>query len=127
MNDQLALITETAHADPVSVLAAVNLTVFDSFITLNLVQGLERGHEIIHNEDQKTFEITLNLVYGPQGKEVTLAQTFVVGDGSILLEEEQMLLGSGFLSRTRALTVGKEYLTGLQEGLPVMTGVDVAA
>ncbi len=127
MHDTLALITETAHADPVSVLAAVNLTVFDSFITLNLVQGLGRGHEISYNGDQKTFEITLNLVYGPQGKEVALAQTFLVVDGTILMEEEQILLGSGFLSRTGAVTVGKEYLTGLQEGLPVVTGVDLVA
>ncbi|KAJ9608469.1 hypothetical protein H2200_007457 [Cladophialophora chaetospira] len=124
-HETLALITDTAHGDPVSVLGAVNLTVFDSFVTVNLVQGLERGEEIVYNKELKTFEITLNLVVGPQGNEVILAQTFVVVDGSILLEEEQILLGSGFLTRAGLVNVGKKDLTSLQEGLPVVTGLDV--
>jgi len=124
-HETLALITNTAHADPVSVLAAVNLTVFDSFITLNLVKNLERGDEIIYNKDLKAFEITLDVVVGPHGKEVTLAQTFLVVDGTILLEEEQILLGSGFVSRAGGVGLEKEFLTTVQEGLPVLTGVDV--
>jgi hypothetical protein len=63
------------------------------------------------------------VVAGPLEKEVTLAQTFVVLDGSTLLEEEQILVGAGFLSRVGGVAVEKGVLTSLQEGLPVLTGV----
>ena len=116
------MITETASGDPVSVLAAANTTVFDSFITLKLVQGLQRANQITYNDELKTFEIALNLVVGPSSKEVTLAQTFVVIDGERLLEREQILLGLGFMSRARSVDVKGEYFTEAQEGLPLVTG-----
>ncbi|KIW73864.1 hypothetical protein PV04_01949 [Phialophora macrospora] len=125
-HDTLAMITESARAGPVSVLAAVNLTVFDSFVTFNLVQCLGRTDEIIYNADAKTFEIILTTVVGPEGKETALAQTFVVIDGSRLLEEEQILLGSGFLSRAGSVKIDQEFLTPLQDGLPVLTGIQAA-
>ncbi|ETI27712.1 hypothetical protein G647_00161 [Cladophialophora carrionii CBS 160.54] len=124
IHDTLAMITESAHGESVSVLAAVNLTVFDSFITFNLVQGLGRTDEIVHDPERKTFEITLAAIVGSEGKETALAQTFVVIDGSRLLEEEQVLLGSAFVSRAGGVTVDPEFLTPLQEGLPVLTGVE---
>jgi hypothetical protein len=120
------IIESAITADPVSVLAAVNLTVFDSFVTFNLVQGLGRADEIEYNADAKTFEIALTVVVGPEGKETALAQTFVVIDGSRLLEEEQILLGSGFVSRAGSVKVDQGFLTPLQEGLPVLTGVQAA-
>lgn len=123
--DVLAMVTETSSGDPVSVLAGVNLTTFDSFITMNLVHGLERADEISYNEETKTFEIILSGVVGPKGQEQTLIQSFQVIDGSRLLEKEQIMLGLGFLARTNSLKVDKEFLTELEEGLPVLTGVKV--
>ncbi|EXJ63817.1 hypothetical protein A1O7_00152 [Cladophialophora yegresii CBS 114405] len=128
LHDTLAMITASAphgEGEPVSVLAAVNLTGIDSFITFNLVQGLGRTDEIVHNAQAGTFGITLPVVVGAEdkGKETALAQTFVVIDGSRLLEEEQVLLGSGFVSRAGGLKVDPGFLTPLQEGVPVLTGV----
>ncbi|KIW96175.1 uncharacterized protein Z519_03242 [Cladophialophora bantiana CBS 173.52] len=133
VHDVLAMVTETASGDPVSVLAAINLTVFDSFITMNLVRGLERVSEITYSEDAKTFEITLGVALGPKDAKQGLAQTFVVVDGSRLLEEEQILLGMGFMNRigvgagagVGAVNVNKDFLTPLEEGLPVLTGINV--
>lgn len=107
-----------------SVLAAVGTDVFDSFITLNLVQGLQREREIVYNEAVKGFEVTLPLVFGEQKEEVTLAQTFAVVDGSGLLEREQILLGSGFLSRVGGFSVTKGAAKEV-EGLHLVTGVEV--
>lgn len=124
-HDTLAMVTETASGDPVSVLAAVNLTVFDSFITMDLLRGLERENEVVRDDETKTFTVTLGVVVGggPEGnKETTLQQSFQVLDGSLLLEREQILLGLGFMSRIGGITVGKEVLRGLQEGLPIITG-----
>ncbi|OAP58299.1 hypothetical protein AYL99_07389 [Fonsecaea erecta] len=132
--DVLAMVTETATGDPVSILAAINLTVFDSFITMNLVRGLGRIDEVAYSDATKTFEITLGVVVGPQHAKQALAHTFVVVDGSGLLEEEQVLLGMGFMNRIGvrsgvggggggALIVNKDFLTPLEEGLPVLTGV----
>ncbi|KIW24738.1 uncharacterized protein PV07_10433 [Cladophialophora immunda] len=132
-HDVLAMVTETASGDPVSVLAAVNLTVFDSFITMNLVRGLERASEVAYSDETKTFEVTLGVAVGPKGTKQALAHTFVVVDGSRLLEEEQILLGMGFMSRIGVrggagagdgpVNVNKDFLTPLEEGLPILTGV----
>ncbi|KIY00470.1 uncharacterized protein Z520_04155 [Fonsecaea multimorphosa CBS 102226] len=130
-HDVLAMVTETVSGNPVSVLAAINLTVFDSFITMNLVRGLHRASEIAYNHETKTFEVTLAVaVRGlPNGAKQALAHTFVVVDGSRLLEEEQILLGAGFMNRIGvshaggALSVNKDFLAPLEEGLPVLTGV----
>ncbi|KIX05761.1 uncharacterized protein Z518_03733 [Rhinocladiella mackenziei CBS 650.93] len=121
-HEVLAMVTETAAGDPVSVLAGINITVFDSFITMDLVQGLERASEISANIDLKIFEITLPVVVGPKGKEQTLKHSFQVIDGSKLLEKEQIMLGLGFMARIDALAVKEEFLTPLEEGLPVLTG-----
>ncbi|KIW78777.1 hypothetical protein Z517_08616 [Fonsecaea pedrosoi CBS 271.37] len=132
LHDVLAMVTATTSGDPVSVLAAINLTVFDSFITMNLVRGLKRVNEVTYSDDTKTFEITLGVTVGPKETKQALAHTFVVVDGSRLLEEEQILLGAGFMNRigvrggarAGAVNVNKDFLTPLEEGLPVLTGVD---
>ncbi|OAL26448.1 hypothetical protein AYO20_10116 [Fonsecaea nubica] len=132
LHDVLAMVTATTSGDPVSVLAAINLTVFDSFITMNLVRGLKRVNEVTYSDDTKTFEITLGVTVGPKETKQALAHTFVVVDGSRLLEEEQILLGAGFMNRigvrdgarVGAVNVNKDFLTPLEEGLPVLTGVD---
>ena len=118
----LALVMETATGDPVSVWAAVNLTVFDSFITMDLVQGLERASEITAQVDQGLFEIALNVVVGPRDKEQALRQSFRVIHGSMLMEKEQVMLGLGFMARINSLAVQKEFLTTPEEGLPLLTG-----
>ncbi|EXJ89264.1 hypothetical protein A1O3_02330 [Capronia epimyces CBS 606.96] len=120
--DVLALVAQSAAGDPVSVLAGVNLTIFDSFVTLDLVKGLERASEIAFNADLKTFEIVLTLVVGPHGREQSLRQSFRVIDGSRLWEREQIMLGLGALARIRAVHVNKDFLTDLESGLPVLTG-----
>jgi hypothetical protein len=105
-----------------SALAAVNLTIDASFITLDLVRGLERTDEITANKDRQppVFEIVLPVV--APGPKVAVEQTFQVIDGSKLFEREQILLGLGFMARIDSLTVRHDFLTGLVEGLPVVTG-----
>ena len=114
---------ETTAGDPVSVWAVVNLTVFDSFITMDMVQGLERVSEITSQVNQGLFEIALDVVVGPKDKEQILRQSFRVIDGSMLMEKEQVLLGLGFMARINSLAVQKEFLTTPEEGLPLLTGV----
>jgi hypothetical protein len=103
--DSLSLIIQTGTGDVRSVLAAVGLDVFDSFITLNLVQGLNRASDITYNPALKGFEITMDVVFADKGKEdIPLAHTFAIIDGSGLMETEQILLGTGFLSRVGAIS-----------------------
>lgn len=120
--DILSLVLETVNGDPVSALAAVNLAVEQSFVTLDLVQGLERGDEITYSDDRQVFEIVLPVVAGPSHSRRVDRQSFQVIDGSKLLEREQILLGLGFMARINCLAVRHDLLAGLDAGLPVMTG-----
>ena len=123
-HESLALITKTAEGEVVSVLAAANTTIFDSFITLNLVNGLGRAGQIQHNDALKTFEIVLDVVVGGDGsqkQETVLTQSFTVVGGDQLLEEEQILVGLGFLSRVQGgLKVGEAVVVPAQAGIPVV-------
>jgi hypothetical protein len=115
----------TGTAGPVDVLAAVNASVIDSFITMNLVEGLGREKTMVRNEQSKLFEITLDIVVGlaaKEGGDVTISQSFVVFDGERLLEEEQILVGSGFLGRIGALGFEKGVVGEQVKGLPLASG-----
>ncbi|KAK5026611.1 hypothetical protein LTS07_007545 [Exophiala sideris] len=114
------LVMQTASGDPVSVLAAVNLTVEQSFITLDLVRGLERTSEIEYVKKDGAeghFEIVLDVVAG----EKTVKQAFQVINGSKLWEREQILLGLLFVARIDALSVKEDVLKEVA-GLPILTG-----
>lgn len=118
----LSLVTESRTSGPLSVWARINLTVFDSFITMDLVNGLQRAAELTQNEATGAAELVLNVVVGPKDDRKAYAQSFQVVDGSDLAEKEQILLGLGFMSRIGAVEVKKEFLTGLDEGLSLLTG-----
>ncbi|KAL2410444.1 hypothetical protein ABEF95_003201 [Exophiala dermatitidis] len=139
----IALVTQTAHGDPVSVLASTNLSVFDSFVTMDLVNGLERASDIGFNDDLKSFEIVLSTAVVPGGtgtssggvnsgerqgdNVISFRHTFRVIDGSKLWEREQIMLGLGFLSRIPgAAVVDREFLVRNNDlgevGVPVLTG-----
>ncbi|KAJ4512953.1 hypothetical protein ABEF92_003862 [Exophiala dermatitidis] len=139
----IALVTQTAHGDPVSVLASTNLSVFDSFVTMDLVNGLERASDIGFNNDLKSFEIVLTTAVVPGGTGtgsggvnsgesqgdniISFRHTFRVIDGSKLWEREQIMLGLGFLSRIPgAAVVDREFLDRNNDlgevGVPVLTG-----
>ncbi|KAI1607861.1 hypothetical protein EDD36DRAFT_423755 [Exophiala viscosa] len=114
------LVMQTTSGDPVSVLAAVNLTVEQSFITLDLVRGLERTGEIEYvkkNGAQGHFEVVLDVVAG----EKTVKQAFQVIDGAKLWEREQVLLGLLFVARFEGLSVKEDVLKEVA-GLSVLTG-----
>ena len=118
----LSLVTESRTSGPLSVWARINLTVFDSFITMDLVNGLQRASELTQNEATGAAELVLNVVVGPKDDRKAYAQSFQVVDGSDLAEKEQILLGLGFMGRIGAVDVKKEFLTGLDEGLSLLTG-----
>ncbi|KAG9772877.1 hypothetical protein ABEF93_003701 [Exophiala dermatitidis] len=130
----IALVTQTAHGDPVSVLASTNLSVFDSFVTMDLANGLERASDIGFNNDLKSFEIVLTTAVVPGGGDskgesevISFRHTFRVIDGSKLWEREQIMLGLGFLSRIPgAAVVDREFLDRnndlVEVGVPVLTG-----
>lgn len=124
----LGLVMQTASGDPVSVLMAVNLTVDQCFITLELVRGLERTGEIVFVETGH-FEIVLGVAVsyaaGDKAKAKVLTQNFQVIDGSKLWEREQVLLGLGFMARFGGLSVDAGVLAEVV-GLPVMTGMRTA-
>lgn len=120
--DVLSLVTESRSGAPLSVWARFNLTVFDSFITMDLVNGLQRARELTQNEATGAAELALNVVVGPKTNRKAYAQSFQVVDGSDLAEKEQILLGLGFMSRVGAVTINAEFLTGLDDGLPLLTG-----
>lgn len=123
----LSLVTESRSKGPLSVWARINLTVFDSFITMDLVNGLQRADELTQNEATGAAELALNVVVGPNdGSRKAYAQSFQVVDGSDLAEKEQILLGLGFMSRIGAVQVNPDFLTGLDDGLPLLTGTSAA-
>ncbi|KEF63515.1 uncharacterized protein A1O9_01493, partial [Exophiala aquamarina CBS 119918] len=118
----LSLVAESRASGPLSVWARINLTVFDSFITMDLVNGLQRAAELTQNEVTGAAELVLNVVVGPRDDRKAYAQSFQVVDGSDLAEKEQVLLGLGFMSRIGAVEIKGEFLTGLDEGLSLLTG-----
>ncbi len=122
--DNLGLVMQNAAGDPVSVLAAVNITVEQSFITMDLVRGLERTSEMARDESRDVFQIVLDVIVGPgdPDQKIAIKQSFQVVDGSGLWEQEQVLLGLGFMARVDGLSIKKEYLAGLEEGLPIVSG-----
>jgi hypothetical protein len=122
----LSLVTESRSKGPLSVWARINLTVFDSFITMDLVNGLQRAEELTQNEGTGAAELALNVVVGPGDDRKAYAQSFQVVDGSDLAEKEQVLLGLGFISRIGALKLNPDFLTGLDDGLPLLTGTAAA-
>jgi hypothetical protein len=122
--DMIGLVTETASGEPVAVLAGVNITVEQSFVTMELVRGLERGDEITYDERQKIFEIVLPLVVGPADDQLVVDQSFQVIDGSRLFEQEQIMFGLKFMARIGSLTVDRKFHTTLQAGLPVVAGTE---
>ncbi|EXJ95160.1 hypothetical protein A1O1_00279 [Capronia coronata CBS 617.96] len=147
-DDAVTLVTQTSTGHPVSVLAGINLTIFDSFVTMDLVNGLQRGEEIIFNTDSRTFEIVLNIVAvlasGDGGsvagggsddqldsagiltlgqtEQRCLKQSFRVIDGSGLWERDQVMLGLGAAARMGVLGVKKEGLNRVALGVPILTG-----
>lgn len=114
--------TESRTGAPLSVWARINLTVFDSFITMDLVSGLQRAAEMTQNEATGATELVLNVVVGPKADRKAYAQSFQVVDGSDLAEREQILVGLGFMSRIGAVKVNADFLTGLDDGVPLLTG-----
>lgn len=118
----LSLVTESRTGAPLSVWARINLTVFDSFITMDLVSGLQRAAEMTQNEATGATELVLNVVVGPKADRKAYAQSFQVVDGSDLAEREQILVGLGFMSRIGAVKVNADFLTGLDDGVPLLTG-----
>ncbi|KAK5056534.1 hypothetical protein LTR84_012065 [Exophiala bonariae] len=118
----LSLVTESRTGAPLSVWARINLTVFDSFITMDLVNGLQRAAELTQNEETGAAELALNVVVGPKADRKAYAQSFQVVDGSDLAEKEQILVGLGFMNRIGAVKVNADFLTGLDDGLPLLTG-----
>jgi len=89
---------------------------------MDLVNGLQRASELTQNEATGAAELVLNVVVGPKDDRKAYAQSFQVVDGSDLAEKEQILLGLGFMGRIGAVDVKKEFLTGLDEGLSLLTG-----
>jgi hypothetical protein len=127
-HETISFVVGSVSADasgPVEVLAAVNTTVVDSFITMNLVKGLGREKTMVRNQVSKLFEITLDIVVtlaAKEGGDVTISQSFVVFDGARLLEEEQLLVGRGFLGRIGVLGFEKGVLGEGVKGLPLVSG-----
>ncbi|KAK7883651.1 hypothetical protein LTR67_011061 [Exophiala xenobiotica] len=125
--DDLGAVMQNAAGDPVSVLAAVNTTIDQSFITTDLVRGLERTSEIAYDKSRNIFRIVLDVIVGPEDQKTAIKQSFQVIDGSRLWEQEQVLLGLGFMARVDGVDIKKQYLTGLEKGLPILSGTKKTA
>lgn len=111
---------------PLTVLAVANLTIFPSYVTMDIVKGLSRTSEITPNVAGDGAEIALTVLVGPDGQEKAFDQSFVVVDGSDLAEKEGVVLGLGFLGRVRALDIAPGW-GGREEvvGVPLLTGTKV--
>ncbi|KIV92013.1 hypothetical protein PV10_06493 [Exophiala mesophila] len=118
--------TSPSPDSPVTILSLANLTIFPSYITMDIVVGLSRTSEIKPNVAGDGAEIALTVLVGPDGQEKAYEQSFVVVDGSNLAEKEGVVVGVGFLSRVGALELasgwgGKEEIVGV----PLLTGTKV--